>query len=174
MKSSNSVSTIYLAQIALMAACILVLGFIPPIPTGIIPVPIVVQNLGIMLAGVILGPKKGTASVAIFMIISLIMNGPAQFFGPSSGYLYAWLVVPFLIGYFIQRFNVQKFTLTLVIVWIWGVFFMDLVGGLWLAWYTHAKIVSTLISSLVFIPGDTIKAIITALIGPRIAQQVKK
>lgn len=170
MKHSSIVS---LTQIALMAACILVLGFIPPIPTGILPVPIIVQNLGIMLAGVILGPKKGAASVALFLTISLIINGPAQFFSPTSGYLYTWLIVPFLIGFCLQRFHIQKFALTLVIVWLWGVLFMDIIGGIWLAWYTHAKLSSTLISSLVFIPGDTIKAILTALIGPRIAAQIK-
>lgn len=167
-------STISLAQVALMAACILVLGFIPPIPTGILPVPIVVQNLGIMFAGVILGPKKGTASVALFLLISLITGGPAQFFSPTSGYLYTWLIVPFLIGFCLHQFHIQRFSLTLVIVWLWGVLFMDVAGGIWLAWYTHAKLTSTLISSLVFIPGDTVKAILTALIGPRIAAQIRK
>ncbi|GAF36427.1 substrate-specific component BioY of biotin ECF transporter [Lentilactobacillus farraginis DSM 18382 = JCM 14108] len=33
-------------EIALMTAVIIVLGLIPPIPLGFIPVPIVLQNLG--------------------------------------------------------------------------------------------------------------------------------
>ena len=43
------------ALIAMMTAIIIVLGFVPPIPLGFIPVPIVLQNMGIMLAGAILG-----------------------------------------------------------------------------------------------------------------------
>ena len=112
--------------------------------------------------------------VALFLLISLITGGPAQFFSPTSGYLYTWLIVPFLIGFCLQQFHIQRFSLTLVIVWLWGVLFMDVAGGIWLAWYTHAKLTSTLISSLVFIPGDTVKAILTALIGPRIAAQIRK
>lgn len=177
MKHSSVVS---LAQIALMTACIIVLGFIPPIPVGFIPTPIVVQSLGILLAGVILGPKKGTTSVALFLFMALIglpvltgqSGGPAQFFGPSSGYLYAWLFVPFLVGTFLQRFNIHNFSMVFVVTWIWGVLFMDLIGGIWLAWYTHAKLGSTLVASLVFIPGDTLKALLTAWIGPRIAKQI--
>ncbi|GAF09352.1 hypothetical protein [Paenibacillus pini] len=36
---------------ALFAAFIAVLGMIPPIPLGFIPVPITAQTLGVMLAG---------------------------------------------------------------------------------------------------------------------------
>lgn len=52
-----------LTQTSLMIAAIIVLGMIPPIPLGIIPVPIVMQNLGIMLAGLFLGSKNGTIAV---------------------------------------------------------------------------------------------------------------
>ena len=47
-----------LLYIAMMATILVILGFIPAIPLGFIPVPIVLQNLGVMLAGVLLGWKK--------------------------------------------------------------------------------------------------------------------
>ena len=47
-----------LLYIAMMATILVILGFIPGIPLGFIPVPIVLQNLGVMLAGVLLGWKK--------------------------------------------------------------------------------------------------------------------
>lgn len=53
-------------EIALMTAVIIVLGLIPPIPLGFIPVPIVLQNLGVMIAGVVLGPKRGVFQSGYF------------------------------------------------------------------------------------------------------------
>ena len=47
-----------LLYITMMTTILVILGFIPAIPLGFIPVPIVLQNLGIMLAGVLLGWKK--------------------------------------------------------------------------------------------------------------------
>ena len=68
-------STISLAQVALMAACILVLGFIPPIPTGILPVPIVVQNLGIMLGELILVTTGPVIVIALYLMDVLLEFG---------------------------------------------------------------------------------------------------
>ena len=42
-----------LLYIAMMTTILVILGFIPAIPLGFIPVPIVLQNLGIMLAGAV-------------------------------------------------------------------------------------------------------------------------
>ena len=41
-----------LLYIAMMSTILVILGFIPAIPLGFIPVPIVLQNLGVMLAGI--------------------------------------------------------------------------------------------------------------------------
>lgn len=55
-----------LLYIAMMTTILVILGFIPAIPLGFIPVPIVLQNLGIMLAGVLLGWKKGACRFFCF------------------------------------------------------------------------------------------------------------
>lgn len=60
--------------IALMVALLIVLGFIPGIPLGFIPVPIVLQNLGVMLAGALLGSRKGFLAVAIFLLLVAIFT----------------------------------------------------------------------------------------------------
>lgn len=62
----NILSTKDLVYTALMAAIICVLGLVPGVPLPIMPVPIVLQNIGIFLAGIILGRKLGTLSVVIF------------------------------------------------------------------------------------------------------------
>lgn len=49
-----------------MTAIIAILGLVPVIPLPFSSVPIVLQNIGIFLAGVILGRKYGTLSVIVF------------------------------------------------------------------------------------------------------------
>ena len=85
------------ALIAMMTAIIIVLGFVPPIPLGFIPVPLVLQNMGIMLAGAILGSKRGFLSVIIFLLLVAVglplmtggRGGVAVFVGATAGYIYA-------------------------------------------------------------------------------------
>ena len=80
--------------IAMMIAIIIALGFIPGIPLGFIPVPIILQNMGIMLAGALLGPKRGFLAVLIFLLLVAlglpVLSGGhgnmAVFIGPSAGY----------------------------------------------------------------------------------------
>ena len=60
-----------LVRIALFAALIAVLGLIPkldiPIAAG---VPITAQTLGVMLAGLLLGPRHGALAVLLFYLRS--------------------------------------------------------------------------------------------------------
>ena len=166
-----------LTQIAIMTTIIIILGFIPPLSLGFIPVPIIVQNIGVMLAPLILGWKKGTLSVALFLLMCIGLpllpgeNGGLHiFFDPSSGYLYGWLPAAFLIGATIHHFKIHSKWIIFLVVWIWGVFLIDVSGALWLAWYTHVKTTTALFSGMVFIPGDTLKAFIATLVGPYVHQ----
>ena len=86
-----------LTQIAIMTAIIIILGFIPIL--------LIVQNIGVMLAPLILGWKKGTLSIALFLVMCIGLpllpggNGGLRiFFDAVSGYLYDWLPAAFLIG----------------------------------------------------------------------------
>ena len=56
-----------MAQVSLFAALMAVMGLIPKIdlPFG---VPITIQSLGVMLAGVMLGPWRGLQSMALFLL----------------------------------------------------------------------------------------------------------
>ena len=55
-----------MAQVSLFAALMAVMGLIPKIdlPLG---VPITIQSLGVMLAGVMLGPWRGLQSMLLFL-----------------------------------------------------------------------------------------------------------
>ncbi|MFP4925416.1 biotin transporter BioY, partial [Staphylococcus pseudintermedius] len=68
-------NTKFLVYTALMTAIIAVMGFIPAIPLPFIPVPIVLQNVGIFLAGILLGRRYGTLSVIVFLLL-VFMGAP--------------------------------------------------------------------------------------------------
>lgn len=167
---------------AFMTAFIIILGFLPGIPIGFIPVPIILQNLGIMMAGGLLGPKYGTISVGAFLTLALIglpvltggNGGAASFLGPSGGYRMAWLFTPFLIGFFLKKLQItdsKNWIGELIIVLVFGVIFVDLVGAIWLSIQSNIPLITSLISNLVFIPGDCIKAILTVLIVRRLRKE---
>ena len=62
-------TTKHLVYTALMTAIICILGLVPSVPLPFMPVPIVLQNIGIFLAGIILGRKLGTTSVIVFLLL---------------------------------------------------------------------------------------------------------
>lgn len=55
-----------------------------------------------------------------------------------------------------------------MIVGVAGVIFVDVVGALWLAWQSSIPLSTALVSNLVFIPGDLLKAILAVVITRRI------
>src|SRR5690606_39162700 len=84
---------------ALFAAIIVALGLLPPIMLGFIPVPITAQSMGVMLAGVILGARRGTIAVLLVLLLAAIglpvlsggRGGLAVFAAPTTGFLIGWV-----------------------------------------------------------------------------------
>lgn len=166
-----------LVSTALMTTIIIVLGLFPGIPLGFIPVTIVLQNLGVMLAGELLGPKAGTAAVGLFLLLVALgfpflsggRGGIVSFIGPTGGYLVAWLFVPLLVGSMLKKkFFSTKWWSEFLIVWLLGVVGVNLVGASWLAIQSHLSWMKAVVSSLAFIPGDTLKAIVAVFCARRL------
>lgn len=158
-----------LTTVALMTAVLLILGVIPGIPLGFIPVPIVLQNTGVLLAGLLLGPKRGTLSVLLLLLLAAVglpvlsggRGGLPVLIGPTGGYLLGWLLTPLLIHLGLTLLRKQPHpALQLLICWLAGVLCVDLIGSLWLTVQSNMPLVPALLSNLVFIPGDTLKVIL--------------
>jgi len=70
------------------------------------PVPMTLQTLAVLLVAGLLGPKLGVASVAGYLALGLSgapvfasgIGGLAKLFGPTGGYLVAFLPAAFLMG----------------------------------------------------------------------------
>ena len=92
---------------SLMTALMIVGAYIR-IPVG--PVPFVLTNMFVLLAGLILGPKWGAASVALYLFLGLAGlpvfsggGGPGYFAGPTGGYLAGYLAAAAVVGLIAPR-----------------------------------------------------------------------
>lgn len=167
-------STKNLVYTALMTAIICVLGLVPGIPLPFMPVPIVLQNIGIFLAGIILGRKYGALSVIVFLLLAAAglpvlsggRGGIGVFAGPSAGFLFLYPVVAFLIGLVRDRY-IQKinFIVLFIPTIVCGILLLDIVGTIIMGFIIGMPVGKAIVFSLTFMPGDLIKAIIACLIG---------
>src|SRR5690242_8157158 len=82
------------------------------IPLPFTPVPITLQPLVVVLAGLMLGPAAGAASMVLYLAAGAVglpvfapMGAPgiARFFGPTGGYLIAYPAAAFVAGALGQR-----------------------------------------------------------------------
>jgi biotin transport system substrate-specific component len=82
------------------------------IPLPGTPVPLTVQNLGVLLVGLALGSRRGFAALALYLVeggmgIPIFsphgLGGIAQILGPTGGYLIAYPFVAALTGYIFER-----------------------------------------------------------------------
>ena len=158
---------------ALFAALIGVLGMIPPIPLGFIPVPVTAQTLGVMLAGSFLGKKTGAISLILFIVLVALglpllsggRGGLAPLVGPSAGYIFSWPIAAFCIGLAIEKvWPTLKIWKVIVINFIFGVVLVSLIGAPVMAIITNTSVWAGLVGATAFLPGDIIKAIIVAII----------
>ena len=160
----------HLLQIAMMAVIICVMGLLPPIPVGFIPVPIILQNMGIMLAGALLGGRRGLLAVLVVMLLGIcgIPGGVSPLtvlVSPTGGYIMAYPLAALLIGVTVHHFGVMTtFWRQLLLVMLCGVLLIDGLGTLWLAHISHMALGKAIVANLVFWPGDTLTAIGTVII----------
>jgi biotin transport system substrate-specific component len=82
------------------------------IPLPFTPVPLTVQNFGVLLAGLLLGSRRGFAALALYLaegalgmpVFSPIgPGGIAQLLGPTGGFLLAYPLVAWLAGFVMER-----------------------------------------------------------------------
>jgi biotin transport system substrate-specific component len=163
-----------LGLIALFAALIAALGFVA-VPVGGVGVPIILQNLGVFLAGAVLGARRGALAVLAFLVLVAAgfpllsggRGGIGVFATPSLGYLLGWFLGAFVIGFIADRIRGGQlyFPKVLAAVLLGGVLLIDLLGALISPVFTGLDLDVTLIGSLVFLPGDLIKAVLAALVA---------
>ncbi|MDF2561007.1 MAG: BioY family transporter [Microbacterium sp.] len=158
-----------LGRVAVFAALIIVLGtVVVPLPGG---VPITGQTLGVMLAGLVLGPRVAPWSIVVVLALAAVglpvlaggRGGLGVFVGPTVGYMIGWIAGVVVIGLLMRT---GRFT------W-WRAAVAALVGGVLVVYafgipvqalVTGVPLDLTALSSLAFLPGDLIKVTAATLV----------
>ncbi|TFC41741.1 biotin transporter BioY [Cryobacterium sp. TMT2-10] len=169
-----------LAQIAIFAALIAALGLPGALTIGAVAVPITFQTLGVMLAGAVLGARKGFFAVALLLVLAaaglpLLSGGRGGLVwfttSPAAGYLYGWLLGVVVIGYLTGRLLPRyPFWAALGATVLGGIVVVYLVGVPVTALNLGLPVWVAAVDSVKFLPGDVLKAVVTVLV----ARQVHK
>ena len=164
---------------SLMAALIAVGAYLQiPLPVG--PVPLVLQNLFVLLAGLLLGSRWGLASVGIYLLVGAIglpvfiggKGGLAHFLGPTGGYLLGFAACALLTGFLVE--NLRNLTVGDVLAVLLGSLMIYLLGVPWLKLVTGMSWEkAVMVGMLPFLPGDALKAAAAVLLARAIRPVVK-
>jgi biotin transport system substrate-specific component len=163
-------------QVALIVGASLVVALCAriSIPLPFTPVPLTVQNLGVLLVGLLLGSRRGFAALALYLaegaagLPVFSPTGPggiAQLFGPTGGFLLAYPFVAFLAGYVVER-GVKSFARSAVAgVLAEILLFAGGLTGLYV--YTHSLAKAAYFGLYWFISAEVIKVMLAAAIASR-------
>ena len=178
--TSRTLTARDLAQIAIFAALIAALGLPGALSIGAGAVPITFQTLGVMLAGAILGARKGFFAVLLFLALTaaglpLLSGGRGGLVwfttSPSAGYPYGWLLGVVVVGFLTARLLPRyPFWPAIGATLLGGIVAVYLIGVPVTALNLGMPLWGALIDSLKFLPGDVLKVVVTVLV----ARQVHK
>lgn len=173
-RSSRS-AVLDLAYIAVFAALIIVLAFVS-IPVGAAGVPIVLQNAVIILAGLVLGGRRGFLVVALVLGLGLVglpvsaggRSTLAALAGPTVGYLVGYLVSAWAAGSLAYRARprhrgsqVSWFVLAAVV----GLAVQYLFGSFGLMLRGDLGFTAALASQVPFVLPDSAKMVVMVIIA---------
>ncbi|MCL2091320.1 MAG: biotin transporter BioY [Micrococcales bacterium] len=183
-KTTDLVKARAVAEVALFAAVIVALGAVPSLYAFGLAVPITAQTLGVMLAGAVLGPRRGTAAVAVVIVLVVaslpVLSGGRGGIGvitsPTGGFLLGWLPAVLVVGLLARhalRLPVRFRAFGLVGACLVGGVGVDYALGIpWWAVVTHQDLLLTAGQAAAFLPGDLLKAVLAATAAAAVHHQV--
>ena len=146
-----------------------------PIPGT--PVPLTVQNFGVLLVGLLLGSRRGFAALALYLmegaagmpvfssVSTLGPGGIAHLLGPTGGFLLAYPVVAGLAGYVME--HGRKSFARAALGGLLGEVVLFASGLAWLAVLTHSVVQAFRWGLYWFLFAEIIKVMMAAGIAAR-------
>ena len=145
---------------------------IPMMP--LTPVPLTIQNMAVVLVGLLLGSRRGFAALMVYLVEGVVglpvfspagPGGIAQLFGFTGGFLLAYPFVAFAAGYIFER---GKKTFLRATVAAFSAEILLFVGGLsWLYNLTHSLAKAAYLGLYWFVAAEVIKVMFAAAIATR-------
>ena len=175
----NTIKTKDMVIIALMTAVMCVVApFSIPLPFT--PVPISLANLIIYISCCILGTKKGTISVLLYLLMGAIglpvfagfSSGLSKVTGPTGGYLVGFIFCAIFTGLFGERFEdrVGMYPVGMII----GTIVCYIFGTAWLAFQMKLGFVQALFMGVIpYLIGDGLKIAGSTFVGYTLRSRLK-
>ena len=167
-------------QVALIVGASLVVALcaritIPLMP--LTPVPLTVQNLGVLLVGLLLGSRRGFAALALYLAegavgLPVFSPGPGgllQLFGVTGGFLLAYPFVAFLAGYIFERGRKSFARAAVAGLLAEILLFAGGLTGLYVM--THSLAKEAYLGLYWFIAAEIVKVMFAAVIATRIRRK---
>jgi biotin transport system substrate-specific component len=143
-----------------------------PVPGS--PVPVTGQTFAVLLTAAALGPARGLAAQALYLVMGAAGlpvfagagHGPGVIFGASGGYLIGFLAAAAIAGYGARRGADRSPVRTLLLFALASVVIYA-IGTAWLCLDTGMSIGAGISAGVTpFLPGDTAKALLAAGLLP--------
>jgi len=144
------------------------------IPLPFTPVPLTVQNFGVLLVGLLLGSRRGFAALALYLaegamgmpVFSPVgPGGIAHLLGPTGGFLLAYPLVAWLAGFIME--HGRKTFARAAMGGLLGEVVLFTVGLTWLAVLTHSVAQAFRWGLYWFLFAEVIKVMMAAGIAVR-------
>lgn len=165
-----------IALIATFAALIAVCALLPAISVGG-AVPITLQTFAVILAGTVLGARRGFLAVLLYLAVGAAglpvfsggSAGLAPFVGPSVGYLVAFPFAALLAGFIVERLPRRRIATSIPLIFVAGIVssfvFVHPLGILGMAWRADLTLSQAFLADLAFWPGDVVKNLLMAVVA---------
>ena len=172
---SRKWKTIDMAYIALFAVLMAVCSWIS-IPAV---VPFTLQTFGVFVAVSVLGGKRGTLAVVLYLLIGVVglpvfagfSGGLGVLLGSTGGYIIGFIVMAVIAGLVIDNCRKPWIQLIGMIV---GTIVCYLFGTIWFCLVANYTFKAALAVCVIpFIPADLVKMIIAMIIGPLIKKRIR-
>lgn len=175
--SRRTTTSTDVALIAGFAALIAVCALLPAIVVGSSGVPITLQTFAVLLAGAVLGAKRGFLAVLLYVVVGLAglpvfsggAGGLAVLAGPSVGYLLAFAPAAFLCGFLVERLPRAKVATSVPLIflagWISSLLVIHPLGIAGLVVRLDLSWADAFVVDLAYWPGDIAKNVAMALVA---------
>ena len=151
------------------------------VPLPFTPVPLTLQNFGVLAVGLLLGSRRGFAALSLYLVegafglpVFSLGGGIGHILGPTGGFLMAYPLVAFVAGYIYEhsshhsshRFSWAALSALAAEVVLFA-------GGLsWLAVITHSVSLAIRFGLYWFVFAEVIKVLMAAAVAVRWHQRL--
>ncbi|HWY57295.1 MAG TPA: biotin transporter BioY [Terriglobales bacterium] len=146
------------------------------LPLPFTPVPLTLQNFGVLLVGLTLGSRRGFAALALYLAEGVVgipvfsptgPGGIAQLFGPTGGFLLAYPFVAAIAGWIFEKATVgmKNIFARAAAACVLAEIFLFMCGLTWLAILTHSLAQAVRFGLYWFIFAEVIKIMSAAALA---------